>query len=510
MKKRDRYLTGTLLVLIGMVLGTLFTLYQEGREFNDQAEVQFTEIKRSEAPFFSDEALQKIDSRFLFKTVAKNVTPTVVYIETVVSVDGDNFQDDESENREDSFWDRLLPRRARTVGSGVIISDDGYILTNNHVVEGSERNGIRVVLNDKRTYRSRIVGTDPTTDLAVIKVDAQELPSITIGNSDELEVGEWVLAIGNPFQLRSTVTAGIVSALNRDVNIIEDQMRVSSFIQTDAAINKGNSGGALVNTSGELVGINTVIMSQNGSYQGYGFAVPSNLAIKVARDIIQYGEVRRALLGISIAGVDDSRARSLGMEEIRGVVILDLTQPDGAAEESGLRAGDVILSVDGEEVNEANELQEKIAVQHPGETVNLEIWRKGKILKKEVKLGMLRPQQEEFANADPGSSGRGEEEEGEGSGVKFMSFDLGFNVMALSKEEDNTAYDLIITEVFEDTEADRRGLKEGYTIRRVNEQKVEDLKTLNDIVERSLRRDRSVIFQIETRDGATGYYQLKQ
>ncbi|MDZ7694326.1 MAG: trypsin-like peptidase domain-containing protein [Balneolaceae bacterium] len=298
MKSRNRYLTGFLLLLIGILMGTVFTLYQQGVWVNDHAQVKTTEVKKSSEPMIADSELQKMDARFLFKSVAQRVKPTVVYIETVVPVNGAEMPDDENHGQdEEGFWDRFLPHKARTVGSGVLISEDGYILTNNHVIDHAVENGIEVVLNDKRMYKARVVGNDPTTDLAVIKIDGSNLPSIVVGNSDQLGVGEWVLAVGNPFRLRSTVTAGIVSALGRDVQIINDRMRVESFIQTDAAINKGNSGGALVNTSGELIGINTAIASQSGSYQGYGFAVPANLAIKVARDIIQYGEVRRALSG---------------------------------------------------------------------------------------------------------------------------------------------------------------------------------------------------------------------
>lgn len=508
MKKRDRYLTGILLILIGVLIGTILTMYQQGNWINDQAQVNFTEVKKSDQPLYTDEELSKLDPRFLFKQVAEEITPTVVYIETEVSIDRDDMPNDE--NHDNDFFDRFRERRARTVGSGVLISEDGYILTNNHVIEGAVNDRIRVVLNDKRMFRARKVGTDPTTDLAVIKVDAQNLPSVVVGNSDNVDVGEWVLAIGNPFRLRSTVTAGIVSALSRDVQIIDDQMRVESFIQTDAAINRGNSGGALVNTSGELIGINTAIASQSGSYQGYGFAVPSNLAIKVARDIIEYGEVRRALLGVSIESVDAVRADDLDMDTIQGVVIVGV-EPEGAAGKSGLQQLDVILSVNGEEVNESNELQQKIAVLHPGEIVDLEIWRNGKILNKSVELEMLESVPQQISSnqfqIEPETDGK-EENDSPDREVQFQRFELGFRVVELSSSGENEATELIISEVERGSEAFKKGLKEGYIIKKVNNEKVEDLESLKDIVSRSLGSSNSLMLQIETKEGADGFYQL--
>jgi len=508
MKARDRYLTGFLLILVGILIGTILTLYQQGLWVNDQAQVKFTEVMRSERPVLSDKMLENIDDRFLFKSVAEMVTPTVVYIETVVSVDR---AENRREDRGDDFWDRFLPHQARTVGSGILITNDGYILTNNHVIEDAVNNGIRVVLNDKRSFKARIVGTDSSTDLAVIKIDGRDLPSIVIGDSDQVDVGEWVLAIGNPFRLRSTVTAGIVSALGRDVQIINDVMKVESFIQTDAAINKGNSGGALVNTSGELIGINTAIASQSGSYQGYGFAVPVNLAIKVARDIIEYGEVRRALLNVTIQGVDYRVAEELGMDSIRGVMITEVAN-GGAADRFGLVQRDVVLAVNGEPVNESNELQEKIAVMRPGEIAKLRVWREGEVFDLNVKLGLLESDNSRlFANSLEDDSGQESDPNGDfGNGVEFESFALGFKVMGLSKPEDARRFDLIITEIQMNSEASRRGLKEGYQIRKVNGSEVEDIETLSDLVRRSLDERGAVVLQVETEDGALGYFELKE
>ncbi|MGM0551437.1 MAG: Do family serine endopeptidase [Bacteroidota bacterium] len=261
-------------------------------------------------------------------------------------------------------------------GSGVIISDDGYIVTNYHVIEKSDQ--IVVALNDKREFKAEVVGTDPGTDLALLKVEAKELPFMEFGKSDDLKVGEWVLAVGNPFNLTSTVTAGIVSARGRSINIYSDRLApIESFIQTDAAINRGNSGGALVNLRGELVGINSAISSPTGSYSGYGFAIPAVLVQKVVADIIKFGEVQRAVLGVSIADVTSEIAEDKGLGKIEGVYIAEVLD-GGAAERAGIAAGDVILQVEKETVNSAAELQEQIGRYRPGEEVDLTVKRDGK------------------------------------------------------------------------------------------------------------------------------------
>jgi Do/DeqQ family serine protease len=491
MRFRNRYLSGILLILIGVIAGTLFAFYSFYTPVDDRADVAVTEVKHSSEPLFTGEQLEKLDARFLFERIAERVTPMVVYIETTIPLSRIDMPDDEFHD-EDSFWGDMFPnRRARTVGSGILISSDGYILTNNHVIDGAVDNQIEVVLNDKRTFKGRIVGQDPTTDLAVLKINARGLPAITIGNSDKVGVGEWVLAIGNPFRLRSTVTAGIVSALSRDVQIIDDQMRVESFIQTDAAINKGNSGGALVNTSGELIGVNTAIASQSGSYQGYGFAVPSNLASKVAEDIIEYGHVRRALLGVSIVSIDANMAEQLNMDSIRGVYISGISA-GSAAEKYGLRANDVILSVNGEKVDESNQLQQKIAVLNPGDIVELKIYRKGKEIKKQVVLGMLEREQQELADRqqDRRESIVPQQNDGEGDNkdrgraVEFASFDLGFRVMAVLNSEQEQVR-LVVIDVANGSDAHSMGLEKGDQILKVNGYKVEDLQTLKHFIAQS-------------------------
>lgn len=506
MKKREFYLTALLLLLVGISIGTIFALYTINPELAPLSDVKITEVKKSETPIFSEEDLAKIDSRFVFKNIAESVTPTVVYIEIIIPVD---TPDDENHSFSESLWDRIVPRRARTVGSGIVITSDGYILTNYHVVEGAVRNGLKVVLNDKREYEAKLVGRDPSTDLAVIKIDANNLEAITVGNSDMVDVGEWVLAIGNPFRLRSTVTAGIVSALSRDVQIINDRMRIESFIQTDAAINKGNSGGALVNTSGQLIGVNTAIASQSGAYQGYGFAVPSNLALKVATDLIQFGEVRRALLGVTIGAVDFERASQIGLGEVKGVEILSVSI-DGAAALSGIESGDVILEVNGISVNESNELQEKVAVLRPGDLVKLLIWRKGEILNKDVllKLHESEPAEELAFEDEPIVPDSYFEEDN--FGVEVQEFDLGFRVMALSNPEIEGAFDLIISHVYKYSEAWNRGLRENQKIISVDEEKVEDITSLKDLIQRKLTTNKSVIIEVLNEEDARGYIELER
>jgi len=268
------------------------------------------------------------------------------------------------------------PGPLQGAGSGVIISPDGYIVTNNHVVQDASK--IEIVLNDKRSYEGTIVGTDPSTDLAVVKVKETNLPFLGYGNSDDLQIGEWVLAVGNPFNLTSTVTAGIVSAKARNINILgtPDGTSIESFIQTDAAVNRGNSGGALVNTRGELVGINAAIASGNGFYAGYSFAVPVNIVKKVVADLIDYREVQRAFLGVSIREMDSKFAEEQGIKELRGVYVSEVNE-GSAAKDAGIERGDIITSVNSITVNSTSELLEQVSRYRPGEKVTVGVSRDG-------------------------------------------------------------------------------------------------------------------------------------
>lgn len=312
-----------------------------------------------------------------FTVAAENTIHAVVHITT------------EYDNKRSSVYDYFFdfkdffgdqgtnPEPLIASGSGVIISPDGYIVTNNHVV--TESNKITVTLNNKKTYDAKIVGTDPSTDLAVIKIDATQLPFMTFGNSDDLKIGEWVLAVGNPFNLTSTVTAGIVSAKARNINILgtPDGSSIESFIQTDAAVNRGNSGGALVNTRGELIGINAAIASGTGYYAGYSFAIPSNIVRKVAADLRDFGTVQRAFIGVSIKELDSELAKGAGISDLTGVYVADVTD-NGAARQAGLKSGDVILKVGDVAVNSPSELLEIIGQHNPGDKVDLLVRRNNK------------------------------------------------------------------------------------------------------------------------------------
>ncbi len=282
----------------------------------------------------------------------------------------------------DFFWGYRAPQQQQLrqgAGSGVIISADGYIVTNNHVVEGADK--ISVHLNDNRMYEGKLIGRDPSTDLALLKIDASDLATVPYGNSDAVRVGEWVLAVGNPMNLTSTVTAGIVSAKARNINLLQydasrDIFPLESFIQTDAAVNPGNSGGALVNVSGELVGINTAIASTTGMYTGYSFAIPVNIVQKVANDLLEFGSVQRAYIGVSIRDIDQVLANEVGLDRIRGVYVNGITD-GGAAQHAGMKTGDVIVKVGSIDVNNVPQLQEQMAKFRPGNKVPVTVLRNG-------------------------------------------------------------------------------------------------------------------------------------
>lgn len=279
------------------------------------------------------------------------------------------------------FWGyrESPPQQVKGAGSGVIISDDGYIVTNNHVIDGADR--IQVHLNDKRQYDALVIGRDPSTDIALLKVDAKELPTLSFGNSDEVKVGEWVLAVGNPMNLTSTVTAGIVSAKARNINILQydaskDIFPIESFIQTDAAVNPGNSGGALVDATGALIGINSAIASTTGAYTGYSFAVPANIVRKVTGDLMEFGSVQRAYLGVSISDLDQQLAKEAGLDRLNGVYVKSTTE-GGAAQAAGIRSGDVIVKVGNMAVNNVPQLQEQVGRFRPGDAVAVTVMRNG-------------------------------------------------------------------------------------------------------------------------------------
>ncbi|MDX2283471.1 MAG: Do family serine endopeptidase [Bacteroidia bacterium] len=316
-----------------------------------------------------------------FVVAAEKVTPSVVHIKSTQvrasASQNNSVPDPFREFFGDDFFNFRSPGPQGPsvgTGSGVILTEDGYIITNNHVIDKAD--DIEVSLFDNRTFKAELVGTDPSTDLALIKVDASGLVPVTIGNSDEVRVGQWVLAIGNPFNLTSTVTAGIVSAKARNINILRERTAIESFIQTDAAINPGNSGGALVDLNGNLIGINTAIASNTGTFAGYGFAVPIRLARKVVEDLMQYGVVQRGYLGVTIRSLDGNLAKEKGLRQTEGVLI-DSVGRGSAAADAGIRAGDVVTAVNGKTVRSASELQAIVGAQRPGDKVTLSVSRDG-------------------------------------------------------------------------------------------------------------------------------------
>jgi Do/DeqQ family serine protease len=274
-------------------------------------------------------------------------------------------------------------QHGQATGSGVIIRKDGYIVTNNHVVEGATE--LEVSLHNKRTFKAKLVGRDPSTDLALIKIEQENLPAATFANSDNVRVGDWVLAVGNPFDLASTVTAGIISAKARSIHILEDNAAIESFLQTDAAVNPGNSGGALVNLQGQLVGINTAIATPTGTYAGYAFAVPSNIVSKVVDDLLQYGKVHRAYLGVAIQDLDWTLAQDMKLNVSEGVLVQRISQ-NGAAAAAGIKNNDVIVKVGNRDVRSSAELLETIARHRPGDKVTLTVNRQGKESQIQVQL----------------------------------------------------------------------------------------------------------------------------
>lgn len=374
------------LLLTGIAGGamSLFGFYLAAPEKFNSTDIE--KMQNSSAQLARYASLNTIPA-FDFTGVSEIANPAVVHIKTVSGSSSNGSGSRQQMPPMDPFeffrgpgFEFQNPGPRMASGSGVIISDDGYIVTNNHVVENA--NKIEVTLNDKRTYIAELVGADKNTDLALLRIGESDLPFLKLGNSEDVKVGQWVVAVGNPLNLTSTVTLGIVSAVGRNIDLLRskgNQYAIENFIQTDAAINPGNSGGALVNVAGELIGINTAIASETGSYSGYGFAIPVNLMKKVVNDIMKFGTVQRAILGVSIQEVTQELSEQKGLDNLKGVYIADVVS-GGAADKAGVKKDDVILKINGDEVNSSSKLQEKVGEYRPGDKVTLTIKRKGKII----------------------------------------------------------------------------------------------------------------------------------
>ena len=365
-----------MLMLVGLMAASCANQTQDAVVSENPTEQQapVSQVEQVQQAQVQRAAFVPTESTPDFVDAAERSVDAVVHIMTKVVKQSNTYDD---------FFGALLgqlygyPGQTHTqvaYGSGVVLTPDGYIVTNNHVVDGADE--VEVTFNNKVKKTATIIGTDPTTDLALIKVEASDLPYLTFGDSDNVRIGEWVLAVGNPFNLTSTVTAGIVSAKARNLSILGEGTSVESFIQTDAAVNPGNSGGALVNTKGELVGINAAIASHTGSYEGYSFAIPSNIVRKVVDDLLLYGTTQRGYLGVQIAELTQELAEKEGLENIDGVYVADVTE-GGAAKLSGIQAGDVITSIGGKKVNSTTQLRESVGQYRPGDKIEVEVNRHG-------------------------------------------------------------------------------------------------------------------------------------
>lgn len=499
MSKKSIFLS-LFLITVGIIIGALLVSSSgSGVGFglaDSQGEVK---LGAPAPPITGNNDIKVANQSFI--AVAKAVTPTVVSI-TVTTTSKRSER-----NMPQDFWHffgpEMQPRereRSQGAGSGVIVTPDGYIVTNNHVVEDADPDGIRVRI-DKVDHKAKLIGTDPTTDLAVIKIDAKNLPVAALGNSDNVQVGEWVLAIGNPLGLTSTVTAGIVSAMGRNINIISDRYGIEDFIQTDAAINPGNSGGSLVNMNGEVIGINTAIATTNMRYQGYGFAVPVNIVKAVAKDLILNGEVRRGYIGVTIRGIDAKMANAIGLEKAQGVLVNDLVK-GGAGETAGLKSGDVILSIDGKQTNEPNELQSYIATKTAGTVVTLKVFRDGKTIEKKVTLKPRDDKSTSVATTDR-SAGKDTEREAKPSTVTFDK--LGFTVRPLTNDErkaDEIESGVIVSKLTAYSEAFNQGIAENDIIVEAERKAVSSPAELKKIIE-SKKPGESVLLRVKKQDGAS-------
>jgi len=484
------------LISIGIVIGVVLTA-----NFNIDSKT----IAADSGKIYSDSATESgaqqnitatnYNPNKMFVDIVKKVRPTIVSIYTTKNVKVPQnpffyFFKDFRNLPNDQFHQPQQEMKQKGLGSGIIISKDGYILTNYHVVGDVDE--LKVKLIDGAEYKAKLIGADASTEVALIKIDAKNLPVAILGNSENLQIGEWVIAIGNPLELTSTVTAGIVSALHRDINIIRSHGNVNSienFIQTDAAINPGNSGGALVNLKGQVIGINTAIATSTNYYMGYGFAVPINIAKSVVDDIIKYGEVRRGYLGVYIAPVDPVTAKGVKLKKPQGVFITSVLD-GGAAQEAGIKEGDVILKVNGKEVNHPNELQAKIGSHNPGDKVTLQIWRNGKT--KEITVTLKENKKQAGKLSKSGKKGE----------QKSIA-DLGMKIKDLNAREQGiyeVDHGVLVLAVSDDSPAAHTRISQGDVIVELNDKEVESVSDFKDKIN-SFKKGAVVKLKIRSKQG---------
>ena len=489
MKNKTKFLFvsfGLLLAALSVLTINLYLSQRDMKKSLADAEMRQTSMNENQTPILKASFMTN-DEGESFVDAAESTVNTVVHIRTEIVSKGNSYYDFFGSLLEQLYGGQMqVPNNVSVgYGSGVVISPDGYIVTNNHVVEGASK--IEVTFNDKHKRTATIIGNDPSTDLALIKVDAQDLEYLTFADSDKVRVGEWVLAVGNPFNLTSTVTAGIVSAKARNINILGDGSTIESFIQTDAAINPGNSGGALVNMDGDLVGINAAIASRTGGYEGYSFAIPSNIVKKVVEDFLQYGALQRAYIGVSIAEITEELARAKGIEVTSGVYVIDVHE-NGGAKSAGIKKDDIILSVNNITVNSNAQLIGVIGQYRPGDRVKVKLQRNGDIIEKEITLKNLEGTEEMHRDTD-----------------SFYNEVLGIRAQALPsslKSELGINYGLKIVEVKEGI-FKQKGITDDFIILSVNYQKVSSESDLK----KALSSDRNGKTRIEGTN-STGTYNI--
>jgi Do/DeqQ family serine protease len=453
MKRILLILTVITSAFVGAVLGIIYAV-----RYIDLGE-KYTSIQERQksilANYKPDSSLFKVPATLNFEAAAKAITPAVVHIRSIYGPG--NFSLNPLEN--------FANPHAQSTGSGVLISDDGYIVTNNHVIEDAST--IEIVMNNNQRFYAKLIGRDPTTDLALLKIKGKNLPFVAYGNSDQVIPGEWVLAIGNPFDLNSTVTAGIVSAKARNIHILHEknQLEVESFIQTDAAVNPGNSGGALVNLKGELIGINSAIATTTGSYSGYSFAIPINLAKKIMDDLLEFGQVQRGLLGVRIGDVTADLAEELKLDVVQGVFVSAVNK-GSAAEDAGILEGDVIVGINNHDVNNVSEMQEWVARNRPGQSIEVSFRRNGITKKVNVRLkdfeGNSQAQKRETA------------------------YELGGALFEDLEHKDLTTHNLdagVYLKTVNDGPWKKAGIKEGYIVTFIDKVPIEKVEDLNRVLE---------------------------
>ncbi len=485
---------------IGIILGILLVTNFSPGWIASLFAAEAPEIGAKNAPVVVNSSVQAINDAMVAASNA--VIPTVVSI----SVEGDAVKGSQGLDENSPFGDFFrffqMPdedRKMRGSGSGVIVSSNGYIVTNNHVVENAAKDGIKVTLNDKKDYPAKLIGRDPLTDLAVIKIDAEDLPVAHFADIEKVRVGEMVIAVGNPLGLNSTVTNGIVSAIGRgEINPggKRSSYSVENFIQTDAAINPGNSGGGLFDLSGSLVGINAAIATSTGSFVGYGFAIPIDLVKAVIEDLIDNGKIDRGFVGVQIRTIDEVFAKKLGLDKVEGVVVHDVVK-DSPAQKAGLEPMDVILEINGAPVKTSNELQNKIALHRAGEKIKLTLWRDKKKIVKTVELeAQNKDSKDEIASDESGSKDSPDSAEP----VKFDK--LGFSVVPLDskvKEEYDVKSGVMISNVKRFGVASDRGLFQGGVITKADDEKITSTKQLEKLLDSKSKGD-VVLLQVKYKD----------